>query len=888
VHAAQDPATGLYTHAIGEGLFSAVTRPPGAHIATFVGETVSSATANRRTANGHGGYMVALSKKLVLDCYATAQQRRCFASTANMARGLLNLATGCAAINNARLSVFKSASAGWTARLVATRTILPDTEVLFPYQRAYQLPAPTAPAARSVPVPAPPTASCLPVRAVQRAPSSAVMGILRHATRRSVDALPILSSASKDAELVRVTTATANMCLSQLWHDTPLAAPAVHQFLHDAHRAASDTFHIPAAVEWGNNYQFPAALLDRDLQLFHTCAHSIPAVARWRRAQSLPQSFNLERVHAAFGTDGQRHPALSAADFRRLEVLASTGVQVPLPRRFRSSAEPAELRTRFVEVQAAIHRMLGAQVQQGTVLLLPLTLAQQHPGIHLQNAQHWTTKKHKPQGRSIADLSNVADPLHVCPINGFHPDERASLLSNCNDLYGEIRHPTLPELMLMVLAIVDDHGWDNVHLWKMDLQGAFNLLWFDPDATPLMAFALAGGLVAIHFVGLFGWMGMPAAFQVLTRALQVLVNAAITGRASFYVDDCMGCSPSAHLAADMAAAHTTILALAGDTAVAVDKTESGRALEFIGWTVCLDSRRVSVSPRNLLKVAHAFFSCTPEGRVAGLHVERMASLASRVSLLCRYMRPFTRRLPLEAARFPTNPRAKHYLSGAARCEIAVWRAFVILLHLKSLRLSRPIESFRTVPPTFVVRYDASLTALAAGVYSVASHGETLLRYAVLPTPFNAGTDSSYQNTAEYLAVLLGLLLLALDQHRDFTFAAHGDSVSSLAWLSADRVHSELALRANLGMVTLSVHCNAHAAETTHVAGVLNTVYDGLSRDQSPAQVGLDPALQLHLPTTHPVAQFIALCDPLQPLPAAEDHLLLMGSFAALLRALPAP
>jgi hypothetical protein len=910
---ALDPTTGLFTQSIGVGLFTTVPRRREDHLANFVGEQISAATARRRTASGHGGYMVALSKRLVLDCYRAAQQHLCWASCANTARGLRHLVSGAAAVHNACLRVHKSTEHGWTARLVATDSILAHTEVFFPYQAAYRLPltgpdpdlatfpaletavpsavpsatpsvAPSA-APAAVPLAVPSSTVVAPPHAAASLPP-VVLGILRHADRRRVDALPVLTSAARDAEVVRTTTAMANLCLSQLWDDTPVESAEVLSFLRAAHRVAAEACHIPAAVAWGANYQFPAALLARDCQLFLDCGSSIPAVARQRRAASLHRSFNITRVHAMFGFDGTRHPTFPVHDFRRLEHLARYGIQVPLPSRFRPCAEPAELRTRYIEVQCAIHRMYAAQAEPGTVLLLPLELVCAHPGIHLQNAQHWTTKKGKPQGRSIADLSNVGDPFRVCPINGHYPDERAALLVQCDELFGTIRHPTLPELMVMLLAVVDEHGWERVQLWKMDLQGAFNLLWFAPEATPLMAFVLTGGLVAIHFVGLFGWTGMPAAFHVLTRALEVLVRAAIVGRASFYVDDCMGCSPSARLAHDMAAAHSCITALAGDAAVATDKTESGRALEFIGWTVCLNTRRVSVSPRNLLKVAHAFFSCDPAHRVSGLHVERMASLASRISVLCRYMRPFTRRLPLEATRFPTNPRARHFLSNAARCEIAVWRAFVILLHCRSLRLSRPIGSFRPMAPSYAIRYDASLTSIAAGVFQVAAQEEQLLCYAVLPVPCDVHADSSYQNTFEYLAVLLGLLLLASEHQRDFTFAAFGDSMSSLAWLSADRVHSDRALRANLGMVTLAVHCNAHAVETTHVAGVLNVVFDGLSRALSPATVGLDPALQRHLPPGHPVAEFIALCDPTLELVAGEEYLLLMGSFATLLRDLP--
>jgi hypothetical protein len=55
----------------------------------------------------------------------------------------------------------------------------------------------------------------------------------------------------------------------------------------------------------------------------------------------------------------------------------------------------------------------------------------------------------------------------------------------------------------------------------------------------------------------------------------------------------------------------------------------------------------------------------------------------------------------------------------------------------------------------------------------------LLGFAVLLSPFVATTDSSFQNTYEYLAILLGLLLSKSLELRDGVFAVLGDSRSSL-------------------------------------------------------------------------------------------------------------
>ena len=77
---------------------------------------------------------------------------------------------------------------------------------------------------------------------------------------------------------------------------------------------------------------------------------------------------------------------------------------------------------------------------------------------------------------------------------------------------------------------------------KKDLKGAFYLLNYNPEFCRLFAFPLIDDIVVIHLAGLFGWIGMPHAFQVLTRCLQALCRHIISGLCYWYVDDLMAVS----------------------------------------------------------------------------------------------------------------------------------------------------------------------------------------------------------------------------------------------------------------------------------------------------------------------------------------------------------
>ena len=65
-----------------------------------------------------------------------------------------------------------------------------------------------------------------------------------------------------------------------------------------------------------------------------------------------------------------------------------------------------------------------------------------------------------------------------------------------------------------------------------------------------------------------------------------------------YVDDIIGVCFEADMVKDLARAREVCTALLGSSAVADDKTESGRRLDIIEFTVDLDRMRVSISKKN--------------------------------------------------------------------------------------------------------------------------------------------------------------------------------------------------------------------------------------------------------------------------------------------------
>jgi hypothetical protein len=645
---------------------------------------------------------------------------------------------------------------------------------------------------------------------------------------------------------INALTTEVNMFADILDATNRIHATSLTAILTAAFEYSSLQYGIRSAQQWAAGYEFPPALLQRDIDTFHRSGNCLTTTCKARQSDLAEHRFSLQRMHTTFGTTGARVPGLRQSDFLHLCTVAVDGIHVHLPAGFAPTSTPPPLRKKYVQVAPAIHRMYAAQLENGTVMVLPQTLVDTIPGIHY-SCQHWTPNKGKPQGRAIGDVASLVNDTDM-PLNGTTAADKHDLRLHIMETWDPIVHPTLTVLLRMILAAVAVHGWADISLWKKDLQGAFTLLWFRPCDTRLLAFPLTNGLAVIHLAGMFGWVGMPYVFQVLTRALVALCASIIFGACNMYVDDFMGVSPTHLVEHDMAAVDAGVTGLLGPEAIAEKKNERGRVLEFIGWTIDLDRRSVTLSRVNLLKMIHAFFSFDVSGKVTCIQVEIMASLASRCSQLCRQMRPYTKALYDAISNYSTR-HVRRTLSALARVDIAVWRAFLLLSHFNPDTLQRPIASFADRPPTLQFRYDASLLTLAVGVYLCEHQGiPTLVAYTVINVPFPTN-EVKKQNTFEFLAVLLGVLLCRTlgIQHRSCHL--FGDSISSLDWAERDRAASILARRTNIGYTLAANHTDITVTAITHVPGKQNVVYDGLTRCKTATQVALPPDRQVvsHLP-----------------------------------------
>jgi hypothetical protein len=256
--------------------------------------------------------------------------------------------------------------------------------------------------------------------------------------------------------------------------------------------------------------------------------------------------------------------------------------------------------------------MLGAVVEQKLPFLLPLKTAQCDTSTTSRNcicARHTGARRRaRRQGALLGDLSYVdGTPLNT--------DETADAAKRH---YGKIVHSTIDDIANMIYSFWAEAQRENLNLriWKMDLKGAYTLLSYRPEDVGLFGMLLTGDLVYLQIAGIFGWAGTPAAFQVVTRAMTWELKHALRSSTLMYVFD---------IAEDLAVTRRICTSLLGSGSVADDKTETGTRLDIIGYTVDLDTRRVSIAKRNVLAALHGFIGSDVNKRLNLRTAQRLAS-----------------------------------------------------------------------------------------------------------------------------------------------------------------------------------------------------------------------------------------------------------------------
>ena len=239
----------------------------------------------------------------------------------------------------------------------------------------------------------------------------------------------------------------------------------------------------------------------------------------------------------------------------------------------------------------------------------------------------------------------------------------------------------------------------------MDLKGAFTLLFFKPADCGLLVLPMTDQLSYIPIAGNFGLTIFSFVFNVISRSLLRAILLLPIWLCLIYIDDLQGCCLKEHVLTDIDTATLVITNLLGDDAVAEDKTETGRVIDWIGWQFDLDTMTVSIADHNYYKTLYGFLSIRRGQRVQVHTLHTLASWASRYTFVCPYMTPFSGYLYSAFSGY-SNQEAYIKLPVSAYLVIVLWRCFFFLMKLDLREFSRPLEEFRPQGPAeFLLEVD---------------------------------------------------------------------------------------------------------------------------------------------------------------------------------------
>lgn len=594
---------------------------------------------------------------------------------------------------------------------------------------------------------------------------------------------------------------------------------SVRQILTDAYKSTDENYGAKEAIEWANGFEIPSSTVTSDMNKFRAAGLDFKVMVKRQISLNAENRLSKERIDKLLPDNPEKDKLYDL----------SNGMVIPqcpsfVPNALGETTPPREL---YLKVHSAVDKMLYTLHQQGLAFVLPEKEALQHiPNLNCCKA-HWARKKGKKSGRPIGDLSNGDGT----PLNSNYAKLEAE------KRWGVIHHPTISEFILMIFDLYEEMikedptaTWDDLVIWTMDLAGAYTLLSFRPDNANLMGMVLSNNRVFIFLCGVFGWTCTPAAFQVVTRALTFEMNNRLKGKVQIYVDDIMGVCKRNDLSHDMDTARIICTGLLGPNAVAEDKSKSGRRLDLIGYVVDLDTKSLSIARKNFLNTVYSFYTIDAGENTTLPIAQKLASLASRYSVIFRHMRPYSSALH-QATCGRSNRSSKFKFRPEAQRSIRMWRATLALVELNEAQFSRPLNSFRPQAVEFIVEFDASLTGIGLLWYQRDKYNnEISLGAAAVDLKWlSFGVDSSFQNVAEYIGGLVGLVGLIKLGVSNVAVEFRGDSLTALSWAKKEKSKGELVSNAAIVFSLLCIRFGLNVQETKHISGEQNWRCDALSR-----------------------------------------------------------
>ncbi|KAJ1393592.1 hypothetical protein B484DRAFT_277253, partial [Ochromonadaceae sp. CCMP2298] len=497
----------------------------------------------------------------------------------------------------------------------------------------------------------------------------------------------------------RRSVARIAVTISQFFPERPAELDKFEAVALRAFRRADLDYNIDDAVREAGDYHMAEKSCARDCAEFDRQPVNsegmvdIAAMVNGRKAKLSANRLSRQRVEDTLSRENPLYDKVMA--------LALDGIRVRelLPDDFEPSGPERskwpQQRPKFLRAAPAVERLLQVNfVDKGLAIVLDADRAQHVKGLSM-HASGWAPKPKKPLGR------NTGDPMSMNTTYTKLAADRE---------WGVITHPSIETFVCMVLDFAERKGikWEDLVLIKLDITGAYTLIYINTADVALFGTEVTRDKVVIYMCGFFGWTGTPAHFHPITLALQWEIRRKIEGDVGIYVDDIVIVTTKQHEAHDTAAASEVTEGLLGQKTLAMDKKEAGRRIEAIGYGMDLDQRLLTIGDRCVERAVGGFMAVDEERPVPVRTMQCLASWASRYAKVCVYMAPFVRML--NNSYRGRRQHASIKLSIAAKLAIWVMRALLMLTVVDEQGFARSFDSWAEEKggDHVVARFDAAL------------------------------------------------------------------------------------------------------------------------------------------------------------------------------------
>ena len=244
------------------------------------------------------------------------------------------------------------------------------------------------------------------------------------------------------------------------------------------------------ALEDARDYCITEERLDRDIVHLRKVG-SLEAVIKHYNGKHQEAGPNLSRVTQYLATD---------RNFPLIKQIVTEGAQIDTPPEFKPTVRIAPFRNLQKRLSPVYHKAVAGMHDTNKVLLFRVSDLTKHDleRIHMANEYHWRPEPGKVAGRPLLDCSNA--PPGQIPLNSEFTRLQGI------QRYQRVQLPTLPEVMQCWDTYRQSKKlqWNDMWMFKADITGCFNQLFWNSATCLLMGFLLAANILMLMLTCGFG------------------------------------------------------------------------------------------------------------------------------------------------------------------------------------------------------------------------------------------------------------------------------------------------------------------------------------------------------------------------------------------------